>query len=228
MFSDWVRVCSPDLQRWPEERRQEVRPLAPILVIGADCLRSKRKGLEKALYQVEEALRRVAPEAQGTDAEKAILDLKSLLAASQDGQLNGSQDSNKRARLVHGSSELQDSSSEEEESPRPRKNSYRRESTISRQHVVAEERLAVYDAENPLQLLARASNLHLSPNSSVDQSPITNMSLNRGSSIMDDQDESEVHAFFATTHFNLDIGRGYDPIELGLVSEDQAEQLFNL
>ncbi|KAF3763233.1 hypothetical protein M406DRAFT_226871, partial [Cryphonectria parasitica EP155] len=183
---------------------------------GGDCIRptfnvgrrkgvknSKRKGLEKALFQVEEALKRAGPGVQGTDANKAISELKSMLAAGQESRLNG---------------------------PRSRKESMgRRESIISQRHVQPEERLAVDDAENPLQLLARASNLHLSPESSHGQSPATatsHLPANNSAEEMDPQ-MRRVEAFFGTTHFNVDQGEDYDPIDLGLVTEDEAEMLFD-
>lgn len=170
---------------------------------------------------------------QGTDAGKAITELKSMLAAGHDMQLNSTADgSHKRPRLATaGSSEMQDSSSDEEDSPRSHKESVGRgESIIAQQHVKPEERLAVDDAENPLQLLARASNLHLSPESSHGQSPGTAIS-HPTTSIAPDENDPEmrkVEAFFGTTNFNVDRGEDYDPIEIGLVTEEEAEMLFDL
>lgn len=173
---------------------------------------------------------------QGADASKAITELKSMLAAGQEAQLHGGADgSNKRQRLTTtGSSEMQDSSSDEDDSPRSQKESLasigRRESMVSQRHVKPEERLAVDDAENPLQLLARASNLHLSPESSHGQSPITAVSHQPASTAADELDPEMRHVefFFGTTHFNVDRGEDYDPIELGLVTEEEAEMLFDL
>ncbi|ROV90133.1 hypothetical protein VPNG_09800 [Cytospora leucostoma] len=212
---------------------------------GSECVRptfnvgrrkgvkNKRKGLEKALYQVEEALRRAGPGFQGTDAGKAITELKAMLASGRDTQADGGNDSNKRPRLgTTASSEHQDeSSSEEDDSPRPRKASIpRRASTASQRHLKVEERLAVEDAENPLQLLARASNLHLSPASSHGQSPGTATSHQPSSTVVEELDPELRHVenFFGTSNFNLDRCEGYDPIELGLVTEDEAETLFDL
>jgi hypothetical protein len=196
---------------------------------------SKRKGLEKALYQVEEALRRASPGFRGTDAGKAISELKAMMNAGQEPQLSGSGASNKRPRLnTTASSEHQDYSSseeEEEDSPLPRKNTVeRRPSVVSQRLVKVEERLAVEDAENPLQLLARASNLHLSPGSSHGQSPGTATSYQPASTVVEELDPElrYVENFFGTTAFNIDRAEGYDPIELGLVTEDEAETLFVL
>lgn len=178
-----------------------------------------------------------------------------MLANGQEAQLNGSIDgggggSNKRARLTNaGSSADQDDSSSEEDddqSPRSRK---RRESILTQprhQHTAPlkpEERLAIDDAENPLQLLARASNLHLSPESSHVQSPGTAISVptagvNGGGSKSSvpgaaateelNPEMRQIETFFATTHFNVDQGEDYDPVEMGLVTDEEAEMLFDL
>lgn len=156
-----------------------------------------------------------------------------MLVAGQETRLNGSADgSNKRPRLMtNASSEQLDSSSDEEESPRVQtENPPRRQSLLSQRHVKPEERLAVDDAENPLQLLARASNLHLSPESSHGQSPATATSHPAANSVVDEVDPQmrRVEHFFGTTHFNVDQGEDYDPIDLGLVTEEEAEMLFDL
>lgn len=157
-----------------------------------------------------------------------------MINAGQDPQLSGSGDSNKRPRLnTTASSEHQDysSSEEEEDSPRPRKAIVdRRPSAVSQRLVKVEERLAVEDAENPLQLLARASNLHMSPGSSHGQSPGTATSHQPASTIAEELDPElrYVENFFGTTAFNIDRAEGYDPVELGLVTEEEAETLFVL
>lgn len=155
-----------------------------------------------------------------------------MLSAGQEGQRNGSVDgTNKRPRLA--TSELQDSSSDDEDSPRSFKERIRdrRESIISQRPVKPEERLAVDDVENPLQLLARASNLHLSRESSHDHSPGTAASYHPPASIVTEEldlEMKQVETFFGTTHFNVDRGEDYDPIELGLVTDEEAEMLFDL
>lgn len=213
---------------------------------------SKRKGLEKALYQVEEALKRAGPDVQATDAGKAILELKAMLANGQEAQLNGSIDgggSNKRARLTNaGSSADQDDTSSDEDDDQSLRSRKRRESVLTQPRqqrtapVKPEERLAIDDAENPLQLLARASDLHLSPESNHGQSPGTAISVpsvgvNGGGSKSAmgavaaeelDAEMRQVEAFFGTTNFNIDQGEDYDPIDLGLVTEEEAEMLFDL
>ncbi len=91
---------------------------------------------------------------------------------------------------------------------------------------VTEESLAVDDAENPLQLLARASDLHVSPQSGNGPAPSPD-SVIRPSSNIHELDNSliEVEKFFRSGQFNLDAGPELDPIDLGLVTEDEAESL---
>ncbi|KAI9929778.1 hypothetical protein MW887_001254 [Aspergillus wentii] len=96
----------------------------------------------------------------------------------------------------------------------------------------SEENLALDDAENPLQLLARASDLQLSPNggNGAQRSPLPLLQpsatllaapqSNRQSS------DPGAKAFFVPIKASLDIGKGIDPIELGLVTLDEAGSLF--
>jgi hypothetical protein len=88
--------------------------------------------------------------------------------------------------------------------------------------------LAVDDAENPLQLLARASDLHVSPKSATD--PVAAVSMSRQRSRQNKQNEkiSEVEKFFKLSQFSLDIGPDLDPVNLGLITLDEADTLFNL
>ncbi|GKT93698.1 Zn(II)2Cys6 transcription factor [Colletotrichum tofieldiae] len=91
-----------------------------------------------------------------------------------------------------------------------------------------EESLAIDDAENPLQLLARASNLQLSPK------PISGLSpkqpgprASRKKQHVEQPDEdSEMQSFFTAVRVNFDVGDDIDPITMGLVTEEEAESLF--
>lgn len=110
--------------------------------------------------------------------------------------------------------------------------------------------LTVDDAENPLQLLARASNLQLSPTPGAsghspgqllrpgrrqnsDHRP--NIDKHHNDDYDDDDDDdsnnnssnSEIQSFFTGVRVNLDVGNDIDPIEMGLVTEAEAEELFD-
>lgn len=92
-----------------------------------------------------------------------------------------------------------------------------------------EESLAIDDAENPLQLLARASNLHLSPTSSEKAGSGTAASGSlHGILHQTNKDIPDIERFFNSTQFSMDTEFDMDPVNLGLVSEDEAEALFVL
>ena len=95
--------------------------------------------------------------------------------------------------------------------------------------IQAEENLTLDDAENPLQLLARASNLQISP---VGTRHVPNSSLpsSEGQSLYQNtpQGEQAAKSFFVPAGANLDIGPDMDPIGLGLVTFDESESLFSL
>ncbi len=185
---------------------------------------SKRTGLEKALHQIEEAVRRSG--SSRVDASRAVSKLKTLLGPTADDSLRNDASSGDPRRPVDAG-DLQESSDDslgserEEEQPAQR--------SVASQSQVAEESLAVDDAENPLQLLARASDLHVSPQSGNLPAPSPD-SVIRSSPHIHDQDKNlaEVEKFFKSGQFNLDSGPDLDPIELGLVTSEEAESLFSL
>lgn len=88
-----------------------------------------------------------------------------------------------------------------------------------------DEHLALDDAENPLQLLARASDLRLTSPHSGDIGASTPSSRTFAS---DRGDKSDVHRFFLPVKANLDQGPDLDPIDLGLVTMEEAEMLISL
>lgn len=92
-----------------------------------------------------------------------------------------------------------------------------------------EETLAIDDAENPLQLLARASYFQPpeEPKNPSPQAPIpAECAVARGGS--KSSSSRELQGFFAPARVNLDVGDDIDPISLGLVSMEEAEAAFSL
>lgn len=87
----------------------------------------------------------------------------------------------------------------------------------------SDDQLAVEDVENPLQLLARASDLRITSPHTLDNpisSPGSKMNGSEQSAFLD------VHQFFLPMKVNLDQGQGYDPIDVGLVTKDEAKTLL--
>jgi hypothetical protein len=88
----------------------------------------------------------------------------------------------------------------------------------------SDDQQALDDAENPLQLLARASDLRLTSPQSSDY--LFTPSISHMGSDADQQ--SDIHRFFLPIKASLDRGSEYDPIDLGLVTEEEAQLLLSL
>jgi hypothetical protein len=168
---------------------------------------SKRKGLEKALHQIEKAIKRPKTDAAGPDAaEKLISDLQDLLSRAQ----------GHSAR------------SEVEEISDDLGRSHRRSPP---QGATAGDNLALDDAENPLQLLARASDLQFSFAECRDAPRLSTPSVSQSSlrpHSSPNEDLPIARSFFVPVRANLDLGPDMDPIELGLITLHEAELLFSL
>ena len=185
------------------------------------------------MHQVEQALRRTG---SGLEATKVVSDLKSLLGpggahglplVSHDQSTAGDGSAGLRRAskqsdilLPDADSDAGDSSGSEQDAM-----SVPQDSTPSQGHV-GEEILAVDDAENPLQLLARASDLHVSPKSGADHAAAEAMSHKRARQNNPNERISEVEKFFKLSQFSLDTGPDLDPIHLGLLTGEEADTLF--
>jgi hypothetical protein len=192
--------------------------------------------LEKALHQVEQALRRTGGSGHGTDGAKLVSELKALLGAAPNGGLaaanrdqSGAGTAEPRRASKQSDILLPDVSSDAGDSSASDQDiiSMPQESTPSQGHV-AEESLAVDDAENPLQLLARASDLHVSPKAGNDSLTTESVAPQRSRQSKQNENISEVEKFFRFTQFSLDIGPDLDPIDLGLMTLEEADTLFAL
>jgi hypothetical protein len=160
-------------------------------------MHSKRKGLEKAIHQIEQAIKRPRIESGDDDAHRAISGLQDLLSQVQDQLMQGDHNSDPPS--------LRDAK--------------------------VEESLTLDDAENPLQLLARASDLQLSP-TGVRRAPRSSLPL-PGAPLAVSQEtvipeEPSAKSFFVPARANLDVGPEVDPVDLGLVTFDESESLFSL
>ncbi|TQB74957.1 hypothetical protein MPDQ_003990 [Monascus purpureus] len=167
---------------------------------------SKRKGLEKALHQIEQAIKRPRADASGSDAtDKVISSLQSLLDMAQGHSLQ-----NEASYLSDGPE--------------------RHHGPLSSPENSMEDNLALDDAENPLQLLARASDLQLSPPGTCGNAanlPLPSVSPSRTTIGHLQRDYSGAKSFFAPVKAHLDTGPDLDPMEVGLVTLDETEALFS-
>ncbi|PYH44638.1 uncharacterized protein BP01DRAFT_298386 [Aspergillus saccharolyticus JOP 1030-1] len=164
-------------------------------------VKNKRKGLEKTLHQIEQAIKRPRTE----DAQNLISNLQGLL-------------DNIQGRSSHSETEyLSEDPPESFILSAPRYDN-------------SCDRLSLDDAENPLQLLARASDLQLSPsNMHIGTKSTTATSQTPGIHKVNGKENTVTSArsFFIPTSVSLDIGPTVDPIELGLVTFVEAESLFS-
>lgn len=87
--------------------------------------------------------------------------------------------------------------------------------------------VALDDAENPLQLLARASDLQLVPPAIARASNSPN-SLSSPGTVYMNHPVRGVDSFFVPIKASLDIGPELDPVDLGLITLEDANNLFSL
>ncbi|KAK3346655.1 hypothetical protein B0T25DRAFT_283094 [Lasiosphaeria hispida] len=236
-------VCRRSKIKCEKGRAQNDDRCQRCLQLGVQCVRpdfhvgrrkgvkNKRTGLEKALHQVEQAVRRSGPGVPGIEAAKVVSELKALLGPTVDG-VGGEPGQPSRLGHVRRSSShhdllLPDASSDAGDSSGSEQDgmSIPQESTPSQSHV-AEESLAIDDAENPLQLLARASDLHVSPKSGNENPAREATPHQRARYSKQSEKISEVEKFFKLSQFSLDTGPDLDPIDLGLMSPEEADSLF--
>jgi hypothetical protein len=174
---------------------------------------SKRKGLDKAFFQIEQALKKAKSADPNAEDSKALRGLQHLLSRAEDST------SPEGSRLRQQTREPSAYSSDDDEGTdnTPDSNAY-----------LAQHRsgsLTIDDAENPLQLLARASNLQLSPSSR--DAVLSQSEKPNGQHHQPRHDEDlEIQSFFTSVYVNLDVGEDIDPISIGLATEAEAEELF--
>ncbi|CBF87531.1 hypothetical protein AN9395.2 [Aspergillus nidulans FGSC A4] len=168
-------------------------------------VKNKRKGLEKALHQIEQAIKRPRTSRPAVEAaQKVLSDLQDLLTQTQ---LQQARDDSK---------DLSEDSDQQEPLHFPHGSN-------------SGESLALDDAENPLQLLARASDLQLSPkdvrNTAMWPLLATSQPATGVSGVVQDN-VTAAKSFFVPVRASLDIGPDMDPIDIGLVTLPEAESLF--
>ena len=87
------------------------------------------------------------------------------------------------------------------------------------------DEIALDNADNPLQLLAMASAMpNQSPASAVTPSPAAVSTQTPTQAV--DADDTELQSFFGSLSPVLDNSPDIDPVELGLVTDEEAESLF--
>ncbi|PHH60597.1 hypothetical protein CDD81_1424 [Ophiocordyceps australis] len=187
------------------------RPCKRCVQLGSECVRpsfhagrqkgikNKRVGLDKALYQVEQAVSRArAGDAHSAEEENALDRLRDLLAKTTDSrEWPPPSDAPPSSRADTADSVHDDSP---EAAP------------VSGFVQSNDDGLGVDDAENPLELLARVS--YIQPSRTCRRTEST-------------RESERQQDFFTSARVSLDIGSDIDPISLGLVTDAEADGLFS-
>jgi hypothetical protein len=192
-------------------------------------LHSKRTGLEKAVHQIEEALRKVTSSSNNQGISSLDQDLQELWTQSHDllpsAQTNASGTAVARETTGHASHSTPLTLS--------------RGVTDEAYQTSNGSRLPSYDqrpdpndladAENPLQLLAQTSELLLGPDhrDQAGQSAQSNAIGIRTNGAEKPKSGDDIRNFFGSFKPQLDIGPDLDPIDLGLITNEEADELFS-
>ncbi|OAL33407.1 hypothetical protein AYO20_07263 [Fonsecaea nubica] len=186
-------------------------------------VKNKRTGLEKAIYQVEQALKRTKDGSTGLSSEVEA-DLRQLIGAPQ------TDTALQRRASSHTPTNLPRSFLPPRTSLVPSENNGAADDSNSNEapatdHGEKPDELALNNAENPLQLLAMASVLpgH-SPSTVMSTSP-AGVASQPGTNDANLGDV-ELQQFFGSLMPRLDNSPDLDPIDLGLVTQDEADSLF--
>ncbi|KAI1109107.1 hypothetical protein F5Y14DRAFT_433784 [Nemania sp. NC0429] len=213
-------------------RKLECR--APLFHVGRHKgVKNKHTGLEKAVYQIEQALKGTHPGSDQIQDSEQSTELRYLLERSRDllsaerVQKNANPGANKRRN--DGAIPSPQHSSTSHGTP-PSQTDSRDARTVSQ--AMEEDQLNLDDAENPLQLLARTSELLSSISTPSNRSGLGHFPSflsktlpSRDRAIGDDSD-GNLPVFFGRFQPRLDVGPDLDPIDLGLLTLPEAEALF--
>jgi hypothetical protein len=160
---------------------------------------SKRSGLEKAIYQVEAAIKK--KKSDNITNRTTLEHLKKLLndneATEKPFEITDTKASDSNTTPLGIEKDFAGTSSDDQ--------------------------LALEGVENPLQLLARASDLRITSPHTLDDSTSTSGSRLNPS---EHGPYLDVQSFFLPMKASLDQGPGLDPIDVGLVTLDEAEMLL--
>lgn len=212
-------------------QQRGVQCTAPAYHVGRHKgVKNKHTGLEKAILQIEHALKRAGRGSEQIQDPDQADELRYLIDKSRNvlsvepsapHQSPGSHDASVTATGASHktlSSPSKATSSSDDVSPAQMSTqSDARES-------VDDETLNLDDAENPLQLLARTSELLSTIAPHLSGTALNQLSANisgRGTA------DGSLHTFFGGFNGRLDVGDDLDPIELGLVTLAEAEALFS-
>ncbi|KAI1383816.1 uncharacterized protein F4822DRAFT_52160 [Hypoxylon trugodes] len=211
--------------------QRSIQCSAPLFHVGRHKgVKNKHSGLEKAVFQIEQALRRSHAGSidQVQTAEQAT-ELRFLLERSRE-LLSGENGLPRHISAAqNGVDRDQVSVSPQQTSTSigtsPSQDCSRDDSAVANTKV-EEDQLSLDDAENPLQLLARTSELLSSITPQVQGSGAGRLPSKSNSQRGLGGEGDDLQKFFGRFQARLDVGEDLDPIELGLITVAEAETLF--
>ncbi|KAI0908307.1 hypothetical protein F4823DRAFT_599723 [Ustulina deusta] len=222
--SEGSTVCSRCAQRKLECR-------APLFHVGRHKgVKNKHSGLEKAVFQIEQALKRTHPGSDQIQNSEQSAELRYLLERSRD-LLSAERSQNKSSSGANGHRhDVPDPSPQQSSTSHgtPSSQTDSRDAGAVSQ-TVDDDQLNVDDAENPLQLLARTSELLSSIGASYHGSALGHVpskSLPSRALALEGDHDGNLPAFFSRFQPRLDVDPDLDPIGLGLLTLAEAEALF--
>ncbi|KAI1775861.1 hypothetical protein F4818DRAFT_441139 [Hypoxylon cercidicola] len=209
--------------------QRSIQCSAPLFHVGRHKgVKNKHSGLEKAVFQIEQALRRSHANSidQVQTAEQAS-ELRFLLERSRE-LLNGENGLPRRISTQNGMELDQSSVSPQQTSTSigtsPSQTCSRDDPVVHPK--VEEDQLSLDDAENPLQLLARTSELLSSITPQGQGAGVARLPKSTPSRGLAGEGD-DLQKFFGRFQPRLDVGEDLDPIELGLITLAEAEVLFS-
>lgn len=168
--------------------------------------------MDKALHQIEQAIKKSkkspGDEEEVGDPVKVIAHLQDLLDKAQRQLAN-------RKPIVQSDFSGSNATSALPQSQQP---------SAAR---LSNDDVALDDAENPLQLLARASDLQLVP-PAISRTSNSPNSLSSPGTVYMNHPIRGVDSFFVPIKASLDVGPELDPVDLGLITFEDAKDLFAL
>ncbi|KAI0394161.1 hypothetical protein F5Y17DRAFT_429118 [Xylariaceae sp. FL0594] len=206
---------------------------APLFHVGRHKgVKNKHSGLEKAVIQIEQALKRTNPGNDQIQNSEQSTELRYLLERSR--SLLSAERKQKQSASFAANRYRQDGaipSPQLSSGPSPQATPPSRTESLdgSMGSHMDDEQLNLDDAENPLQLLARTSELLSSadvPGNAPAPGYFPYQSLPTREATHGHDYDGKLATFFGRSQARLDVGLDLDPVELGLLTFPEAQALF--
>lgn len=186
-------------------------------------VKNKRSGLDKAIHQVEEAVKKARTKGSTMHHEHTRA-LRQLLRESEDPNMRSTEPPDNDS-LNNPLSREPSTSTAPQGAPSLR---LLDSGSVARGIDDGDDNddVTVNNANNPLQLLAIASSIPEPVGQDPPLESNNNMAISP-SVVTATADDEDTRDFFSPMTSKLDVGSDLDPLDLGLVSEEDVEGLFN-